>query len=78
MMRTTITLPDDLARDIKREAQRRRVSISKVTREALREHIDGAAATRPAFIGIGSSGHHDTARRVEEILAHEWGDARGL
>jgi len=78
MMRTTITLPDDLARDVKREAQRRRVSISKVTREALREHIDGAAATPPAFIAIGSSGQHDTARRAEEILAHEWGDARGL
>lgn len=75
MMRTTITLPDDLAREVKREAQRRRVSISKVARQALREHIDGAA-TPPAFIGIGSSGQHDTARRAEEILAGESGDAR--
>jgi len=78
MMRTTITLPDDLAREVKREAQRRRLSISKIARQALREHIDAATATPAAFIGIGSSGQHDTARRAEEILAHEWGDARGL
>ncbi len=76
VMRTTITLPDDLARDVKREAQRRRVSISNIAREALREHIDAAAAKPVAFIGIGGSGRRDTARRAEEILAREWGDAR--
>lgn len=75
-MRTTITLPDDLARDVKREAQRRHVSISNVAREALREHIDAVAGKPVAFIGIGSSGSRDTARRAEEILAREWGDAR--
>lgn len=76
-MRTTITLPDDLARDLKREAQRRRVSIAHIAREAVQEHIAAAAAKPVAFIGIGSSGKHDTARRAEEILAHEWGDAGG-
>lgn len=77
MMRTTITLPDDLAKDVKREAQRRHVSISTVAREALRDHIEAAATTSPAFIGIGRSGRSDTARRAEEILAREWGDAGG-
>ena len=75
MKRTTISLPDDLAKDVEREAQRRRVSISTVTRDALREHIEKPAANRLPFIGIGRSGHHDTARRAEEILAREWGDA---
>lgn len=75
MMRTTITLPDELARDVKREAHRRRVSVSKVACEALREHIDSSVIP-PSFIGVGKSGQHDTARRAEEILAREWGDAR--
>jgi Arc/MetJ-type ribon-helix-helix transcriptional regulator len=78
MKRTTISLPHDLAQDVEREAQRRRVSISTVTRDALREHIQRQATSRLPFIGIGRSGRHDTARRAEEILAREWGDdARG-
>jgi Arc/MetJ-type ribon-helix-helix transcriptional regulator len=77
MRRATISLPDELARDVEREAQRRRVSVSEVAREALREHLDGRAASGLSFIGIGSSGGGDTARRAEEILAREWGDARG-
>jgi metal-responsive CopG/Arc/MetJ family transcriptional regulator len=76
MMRTTITLPDDLAQEVKREAQRRRVSIATVAREALREHVN--ASSPPAFIGIGASGRHSIARNAEQILASEWGDARDL
>jgi hypothetical protein len=76
MKRATISLPDELAEDMAREAQRRRVSLSEVARDALREHFDGPANGLP-FVGIGRSGRNDTARRSEEILAHEWGDARG-
>lgn len=35
MKRTTISLPDDLAAALEREAGRRRVSISQVAREAI-------------------------------------------
>lgn len=77
MKRTTISLPDDLAQDVAREAHRRRVSLSEVAREALSEHIHRPVAERLPFIGIGRSGTRDTARRAEEILAREWGDARG-
>jgi predicted transcriptional regulator len=77
MKRTTISLPDDLAQDVAREAQRRRVSLSEVAREALSEHLHRPASVGLPFIGIGRSGTHDTARRAEEILAREWGDARG-
>lgn len=77
MKRTTISLPGDLAQDVEREAQRRRISVAEVTREALREHIQRPAADRLPFIGVGRSGRHDTARRAEEILAREWGDASG-
>lgn len=77
MKRATISLPDDLAQDMAREAQRRRVSVSEVARDALREHLERPADGGLPFVGIGRSGQHDTARRAEEILAHEWGDARG-
>ena len=77
MRRATISLPEDLAHDIEREAQRRRVSVSAVARDALREHLDRRAAAGLPFIGIGRSGTRDTARRAEEILAREWDDARG-
>jgi metal-responsive CopG/Arc/MetJ family transcriptional regulator len=76
MMRTTITLPDDLAHEVKREAQRRRVSIATVARDALQEHLH--SDTAPDFIGIGSSGQHDVARNAEQIIAREWGDAHDL
>jgi Arc/MetJ-type ribon-helix-helix transcriptional regulator len=77
MKRATISLPAELARDVEREAQSRRISVSEVAREALREHLDRRAASGLPFIGVGGSGRHDTARRAEEILAREWGDARG-
>jgi Arc/MetJ-type ribon-helix-helix transcriptional regulator len=77
MKRATISLPEDLARNVEREAQTRRVSVSEVAREALREHLDRRAAGGLPFIGTGRSGARDTARRAEEIIAREWGDARG-
>ena len=77
MKRATISLPDELARDVEREAQLRRVSLSEVAREALHEHLDRRAAHGLPFIGIGRSGEHDTARRAEEVIADEWSDARG-
>jgi Arc/MetJ-type ribon-helix-helix transcriptional regulator len=76
MRRATISLPEDLAQDIEREAQRRRVSVSEVARNALREHLDRRVEGGLPFIGIGRSGTSDTARRAEEILAREWSDAR--
>jgi predicted transcriptional regulator len=77
MRRATISLPEDLAHDVEREAQRRRVSVSEVARNALREHLDRQAVGGLPFIGIGRSGTRETARRAEEILAREWGDVRG-
>jgi Ribbon-helix-helix protein, copG family len=77
MKRATISLPDDLAQEVAREAQRRRVSLSEVARDALREHLDRPTGGGLPFVGIGRSGRRDTARRAEEILAREWGDAGG-
>jgi hypothetical protein len=76
MKRTTISLPDELAQDVTRESQRRRVSLSEIAREALTEHLHKPSPAPLPFIGIGRSGKHDTAQRAEEILAREWGNAR--
>jgi Arc/MetJ-type ribon-helix-helix transcriptional regulator len=80
MKRTTISLPDELAGIVSREAQRRRVSVSELAREALREHVAGGKLGEPRvlpFAGIGRSGTRRTARDAEEILAREWGGRAG-
>jgi Arc/MetJ-type ribon-helix-helix transcriptional regulator len=78
MKRTTVTLPDELAGALEREARRRRVSVSQVTREALTAHF-GLAGEKPRALPVatlGASGHRTTARDLEEILAAEWAPAR--
>jgi Arc/MetJ-type ribon-helix-helix transcriptional regulator len=78
--RATISLPDELARDVAREAQRRRTSVSALARDALRAHLGLEPTREPKalpFAGIGRSGQRHTARDAEEILAREWGRARG-
>ena len=80
MKRTTVTLPDDLAGALAREARRRNVSVSEVTRDALAEHL-GMGSDRPrslAFAALGRSGHRNTARDMESLLEREWHEpARG-
>jgi hypothetical protein len=74
MKRTTITLPDDLAVVLEREARRRQTSVSEVARQALIAHLGLADAPkrRLPFVGLGASGHTDTTERLDEILAEEW------
>lgn len=74
MKRTTITLPEDLAEVVDREAARRRVSVSEVVRSALAAQLVGSPGTpRPLpFAGLGRSGFPDLARRVDEILDEDW------
>lgn len=76
--RTTIMLPDDLDARLRHEARRRGVSIADVARRAIEEQLpEPDQSGRLSFFGVGRSGQRDTARRAEEILAHEWGDAGG-
>jgi predicted transcriptional regulator len=73
MKRTTISLPDDLATALDREARRRRVSVSQVAREAIEARLGRQKGPRKIpFAALGRSGHHDTARQIESILAAEW------
>jgi predicted transcriptional regulator len=80
MKRTTVSLPDDLAAALAREARRRDLSASEITRDALAKHL-GLVAGEPRdvpFAAVGRSGHHTTAREMEALLTQEWDDgARG-
>lgn len=55
MKRTTISLDDGLAFALEREARRRGVSVSEVTRAALKEHLGFDRKRRIGFAAIGRS-----------------------
>jgi predicted transcriptional regulator len=74
MKRTTVSLPDDLADAVEREARRRSVSVSALAREALSAHL-GLASDRPrhlAFAAVGRSGRRTVARDMEDLISVEW------
>jgi metal-responsive CopG/Arc/MetJ family transcriptional regulator len=74
MKRTTISLPDDLAQALEREARRHSVSIAEVARGALSSHF-GLSTDEPRhipFAALGRSAHSDTAERIEELVSEEW------
>ena len=74
MKRVTITLPDDMAQALDREARRQATSASAVVRVALAARLGlGDAQVRPLpFAALGRSGERDTAHRVEEIVGAAW------
>jgi len=67
MRRTTISLPDDLAAALEREARRRRVPVSQVAREAIEARLgwDEAGPRDIPFIGIIDSGQPGLAEFVD-------------
>ena len=73
MKRTTVKIPDELDVRLRLEAERRGVTISELTREALETHL-AARRRRPLLAaGAGRSGRSDVSERVEELLHEEWG-----
>lgn len=78
MIRTTVTLPDDLAALVAREARRLDTSVSEVVRRALASFVGLAEGNRRdlPFVALGRSGRRHTARDAEKILTSAWGDAR--
>jgi ribbon-helix-helix CopG family protein len=74
MRRTTVSLPDDIANALAREARRRRTSASAITRDALAAHF-GLRSGEPRavpFAAVGRSGHRATARDMEHLIEREW------
>lgn len=76
MKRTTISLPDDVATALAREARRRHRSVSAIARDALAGHLGLVAGPQRElpFADLGRSGHRTTARDMEELIAREWDD----
>jgi len=77
MTRTTLSLPDDIADALRREAHRRHTSASAVAREAIAVHLHllPAQARRPVpFAAVGRSGQRNVARDMERLLSREWSD----
>ena len=72
MGRTTVNLPDELDARLRHEAERRGVTVSDLTREAIEAHLGGRCRRR---LGVpGHSGRSDVSRQIEEILKSELGD----
>ena len=67
MIRTTVKLPEELDARLRHEAQRRNITISELTREAIESHL--GPRRRLAAAAAGRSGRSDVSERVEEILA---------
>lgn len=76
MKRTTVMLSDQLDARLRHEAERRGITISELTREAIEAHL--GASPRRTFLsaGAGASGYTDTSRRIDEILAEGFGSSR--
>jgi hypothetical protein len=62
MQRTTLMLPEDVHRRLRRAASERGVSMAEIVREAIDEKLDHVRPV-PLSLGIGASGERDTARR---------------
>jgi plasmid stability protein len=64
-MRTTISLPEHLLKRLRVMAAERGISMAALIREALGDK-SATYRPRPHSLGIGASGHRDTARRAGE------------
>ncbi len=70
MKRTTVKLPDELDARLRHEAERRGITVSAVTREAIETHLVGPGGKR-RLATAGRSGNSDVSHRIEEILRPE-------
>lgn len=74
MKRTTLFLDEATDRELRHLAQRQKLPVAALVREALGRFLDEARRgkeMRLRFLAAGRSGHHDTAERAEVLL---WGD----
>lgn len=77
MQRTTVKLPDDLDARLRHEAQRRGVTVSALTREAIETLLAAPRGRRRLLAaGAGASGKSDISERIEQILAEEVAPSR--
>lgn len=76
MKRTTITLPEDLADLVAREARRRETTISALVRQLIADGL-GSDETEPRVIPWAALFHDPdmiSAEHLEDALAQGWVD----
>ncbi|MBY0398613.1 MAG: ribbon-helix-helix protein, CopG family [Thermoleophilia bacterium] len=75
MRRITVSMPDELAAALAREARLSGRSMSAIAREAVARHLalDAVGPRSLPFGALGRSAHRHTARRMQDLLAQEWG-----
>lgn len=68
MVKTTVYLDDDVARELREKARREGRPQAELIREALRSMLRNEE--RPALTGVGAfqSGQTDVSERAEELL----------
>ena len=71
MKRTTVKLPDDLDARLRYEAERRRMTVSELSREAIEQHLGIGKRRELLSVGSGDSGQSDISERIEELLREE-------
>lgn len=71
--RTTVKISDALDARLRHEAERRNLTVSEITREALEAYFGGSSRRRLGAAAAGRSGRTDVSERIEEILAAEVG-----
>jgi metal-responsive CopG/Arc/MetJ family transcriptional regulator len=73
MQRTTIVAPEHLLKRLRRMAAERGTSMADLIREALEDKV-GTDQPRPRSLGVGASGHADTAQRAgdERPVPRSW------
>lgn len=74
MKRTTITLPDDLARVVEDEARRRGISVSEVVRRSIFDSLLGSEPRQLPFAGLFDDPGMPPASRMERELDRSWAD----
>lgn len=76
MRRTTVTIPDDVAEILAREARRRDTSVSALVREFIEEGLD-LTQDRPRAIpwaGLFDDAEMVPARHLDDELKRHWAD----
>jgi hypothetical protein len=71
MRRTTLFLEEGTDRELRLLAQRKKLPVAALVRDALGRYLDEAKRgkrLRLRFLAAGRSGHHATAERAEEFL----------
>jgi plasmid stability protein len=67
MVRTTVLVPEEVRKRLKRMAAERGVSVAAIIREALEEK-SASERPKPKNLGIGDSGRTDISRLASERI----------